>query len=176
MPRPDLSRMHQYYHKYIDQAKENDLLSALSNNTSSFLSLLKGIPSDKWDHRYADGKWTIKEVVQHIIDVERVFSYRALRFARKDQTELPGFDENTFAANAKTDKRKPDDFVDEFTSLRKATELMFTSFDDEQMESAGIASGVSMYVLGIGYIIAGHCIHHVTILQEKYLVKENQPA
>ena len=85
MPRPDLSRMPEYYHKYINQAKEDDLMTALRSNTSSFLSLLKMIPPDKQDHRYAEGKWTIKEVLQHIIDIERVFTYRALRFARKDK-------------------------------------------------------------------------------------------
>ena len=176
MPRPDLSRMPQYYHKYMNQAKENDLMDALKNNTASFVSLLRSIPADKQDHRYADNKWTIKEVLQHIIDIERVFTYRALRFARKDETPLPGFDEKVFSANAKADKRDCNELVDEFISLRKATDLMFGSFDDGQLESAGIASDVSMYVLGIGYIIAGHCIHHMNILQEKYLEMQNQPA
>jgi len=176
MPRPDLSRIPQYYHKYINQAKEDDLVSALENNTHTFLSLLKIIPPDKRDHRYAEGKWTVKEVLQHIIDTERVFTYRALRFARKDQTPLPGYDQNIFAVSAKADKRNWDDLVDEFTYHRKATEIMFGSFDNEQMESAGIASDVSVYVLGIGYIIAGHCAHHMNILKEKYLEKENQPA
>jgi len=170
MPRPDLSRVPQYYHKYINQAKEDDLMSALRNNTSSFLSLLKSIPPEKRDHRYAEGKWTIKEVVQHIIDAERVFTYRALRFARKDETALPGFDENTFAINAKTDKRNWDDLVDEFTSLRKATESMFGSFDSEQLESSGIASDNPVYVLGIGFICAGHVNHHAAIIRERYLI------
>ena len=176
MPRPDLSRMPEYYHKYINQAKEDDLMTALRSNTSSFLSLLKMIPPDKQDHRYAEGKWTIKEVLQHIIDIERVFTYRALRFARKDKTPLPGFDEKVFAASANADKRNWDDLVDEFTSLRKATELMFGSFDDGQLEATGTASNVSMYVLGIGYIIVGHCEHHLAIMKERYLEKENQPA
>ncbi len=176
MPRPDLNRMPEYYHKYINQAKGDDVMSALRNNTSSFLSLLRMIPPDKQYHRYAEGKWMIKEVLQHIIDIERVFTYRALRFARKDETNLPGFDEKVFSINAKADKRNWDDLVEEFTSLRKATELMFGSFDDEQLESSGTASNVSMYVLGIGYIIIGHCEHHLAILKEKYLEKENQPA
>jgi hypothetical protein len=169
MHRPDLNRMPAYYHKYINQAREDDLMSALKTSTLA-------IPPDKQDHRYAEGKWTIKEVIQHIIDIERVFTYRALRFARKDPTNLPGFDEKVFSASANADKRKWEDIVDEFTSLRKATELMFGSFDDEQLESAGTASNVSMYVLGIGYIIVGHCEHHLAILKEKYLEKENQPA
>ena len=176
MPRPDLSRVPEYYHKYINQAKEDNLMSALKNNTSSFLSLLKTIPADKRDYRYAEDKWTVREVLQHIIDAERVFTYRALRFARKDETPLPGFNENTFATNAKADKRKWDDLIDEFISLRKATEIMFASFDDEQLDSSGIASNNSVYVLAIGYIIAGHCAHHLNILNERYLEKEKQPA
>jgi hypothetical protein len=176
MPCPDLSRMPEYYHKYINQVKEDDLVIALRNNTSSFLFMLEMIPTEKLDYRYAEGKWTIKEVLQHIIDTERVFTYRALRFARKDNTPLPGFDQDIFAANAKADKRKWNELVDEFTSLRRATELMFGSFDDAQLESAGTATNVSMYVLGVGYIIVGHCIHHMNILKEKYLEKENQPA
>ena len=176
MPRPDLSRVPEYYHKYINQAKEDDLMIAFQNNTLSFLSLLKAIPRDRQDHRYAEDKWTIKEVLQHIIDIERVFTYRALRFARKDDTALPGFDEKVFSASAKADKRNWDELIDEFAFLRKATELMFGSFDDEQLESAGTASNVSMYVLGIGYIVVGHCEHHLTILKEKYLEKENQLA
>ena len=176
MARPDPGRMPEYYHRYINQVKENDLMSALRNNTSSFVSLLKTIPVEKQDHRYAEGKWTIKEVLQHIIDIERVFTYRALRFARRDDTPLPGFDEKVFAANANADKRNWDELVDEFTSLRKATELMFGSFDDGQLESTGTASNVSMYVLGVGYIVVGHCEHHLAILKEKYLEKENQLA
>lgn len=176
MPRPDLSRMPEYYHRYMNQVKEDDLLTTLKNNTSSFLSLLTSIPTDKFDYRYAEDKWTIKEVLQHIIDIERVFTYRALRFARKDQTPLPGFDEKVFSASAGADKRKWDELVEEFRELRKATELMFGAYDDDQLDSAGIASGVSMYVLGVGYIIAGHCVHHMSILKDKYLEKENQPA
>ena len=84
MPRPDLSRVPEFYHGYISKAKENDLASALKNSTAELFSLLKSIPPDKHDYRYADGKWTIKEVVQHMLDGERVFTYRALRFARKD--------------------------------------------------------------------------------------------
>lgn len=176
MPRPDLSRMPEYYHKYMNQVRENDLMTALQNNTSSFLSLLKSLPPAKQDHCYEEGKWTIKEVLQHIIDIERIFTYRALRFARKDDTNLPGFDEKVLAANMKADKRSWDDLLDEFHSVRRSTELMFKSFDNYQLESEGIASGVSMYVLGVGYIIAGHCEHHMTILKERYLEKENLPV
>ena len=169
MPRPDLSRVPEFYHGYISKVKENDLMSALQNSTSELFSLLKAIPEEKHDYRYAEGKWTIKEVVQHMLDGERVFTYRALRFARKDDTALPGFDENLFAQTAKADKRNWNDMVEEFTALRKSTEAMFASFDNEQLEQTGIASENSIYVLGIGFIVAGHVNHHCQIVKERYL-------
>ena len=169
MPRPDLSRVPEFYHGYISKVKENDLMSALQNSTSELFSLLKAIPEEKHDYRYAEGKWTIKEVVQHMLDGERVFTYRALRFARKDDTALPGFDENLFAQTAKADKRNWNDMVEEFTALRKSTEAMFASFDNEQLEQTGIASENSIYVLGICFIVAGHVNHHCQVIKERYL-------
>ena len=169
MPRPDLSRVPEFYHGYISKVKEADLGSALKSSTKELFDLLRSIPAEKHDHRYAEGKWTIKEVVQHMLDGERVFTYRALRFARKDDTPLPGFDENLFAQTAKADKRSWNDLVDEFAALRKATESMFASFDNEQLEQSGIASENSTYVLGIGYIVAGHVNHHCQVIKERYL-------
>ena len=124
---------------------------------------------EKHDYRYAEGKWTIKEVVQHMMDGERVFTYRALRFARKDETHVPGFDENLFAQTAKADKRNWNEMVEEFAALRKASESMFASFDNEQLESEGVASERSIYVLGLGFIVAGHVNHHCGIIKERYL-------
>jgi uncharacterized damage-inducible protein DinB len=144
-------------------------MSALRNSTTQLFDLLNSIPAEKHEYRYADGKWTVKEVVQHMIDGERVFTYRALRFARKDDTPLPGFDENLFAQTAKADKRNWNDLIEEFSALRKASETMFASFDNEQLEAEGIASESSIYVLGIGYIVAGHVNHHCQIIRERYL-------
>jgi uncharacterized damage-inducible protein DinB len=169
MPRPDLSRVPEFYHGYIRTVKEDDLLAGLKSSTKGLFDLLKSIPQEKHDHRYAEGKWTIKEVVQHMLDGERVFTYRALRFARKDDTPLPGFDENLFAQTAKADKRSWDDLVEEFAALRKSTEILFASFDNEQLEQSGIASENSTYVLGIGYIVAGHVNHHCQVIKERYL-------
>lgn len=169
MSRPDLSRVPEFYHGYISKTKGDDVMAALRNSTRELFSLLKSIPPEKHDHRYAEGKWTIKEVVQHMIDAERVFAYRALRFARKDDTPLPGFDENLFAQTAKADRRNWNDLIEEFVALRQASEAMFTSFDDEQLESSGIANEHSNYVLGIGYILAGHVNHHCQVIKERYL-------
>jgi len=169
MPHPDLSRVPEFYHNYIARVKENDLMTAFVNGTSLFIEFLKKIPVEKRDYRYAEGKWTIKEVLQHVIDGERVFTYRALRFARKDETPLPGFDETLFAENSKADKRNWDELVEEFKAVRKSSELLFSSFDEEQLDASGIANNNSNYVLGIGYILVGHSLHHMKVIKERYL-------
>ncbi len=169
MPRPDLSRVMEYFHRYISQVKEDDLLSALQNQTVHFIAFLKSIPDSKTGFRYAEGKWSIKEVVQHITDTERIFAYRALCFSRNEASPLPGFDENTYSDNSGADKRQWGDLIEEFAAVRKATELLFGSFNDEQLQRAGIASGNPNYVLGVGFIIAGHVEHHEKILKERYL-------
>lgn len=169
MPRPDLTRVPDYYHNYINQAEGDDLIDILKKQTRSFEQFLEEIPKSKRKYRYAEDKWTIKEVLQHIIDAERVFAYRALCFARKDATPLPSFDENNYADNSKADQRKWKDLVNEFRAVRESTELLFSSFDDEQLETAGTASGKSNYVLAIGFIIAGHANHHIKVTKERYL-------
>jgi len=169
MARPDLARVPEYFHKYINQVEGDDLLKVLQKQTRSFSKFLDEIPKSKRDYRYAEDKWTIKEVVQHIIDAERVFAYRALSFARKDSTPLPSFDENVYAANAKVENRKWKDLVKEFETVRESTLILFQSFDDEQMDASGTASGKSVYVMGIGYVIAGHANHHINITRERYL-------
>ena len=169
MPRPDLSRVPEWYHNYINQVQENNLLKALQNQTGSFIKFLKKLPAEKRNYCYAKGKWTIKEVLQHIIDAERIFAYRALCFARQDATPLPGFDENSYADNSKAAKRDWNDLMEEFKIVRRSTQILFGSFDDEQMETTGTASGNLIYVMAIGFIIAGHLNHHVTIIKERYL-------
>jgi uncharacterized damage-inducible protein DinB len=169
MPRPDFSRIPDFYHNYINQTEGDDLNDVLKKQTRSFEKFLDEIPKAKRNYRYADGKWTVKEVLQHIIDGERIFAYRALCFARKDATPLPGFEENDYAANSKAGQRKWKDLVNEFHAVRQSTELLFSSFDDEQLESNGNASGKSNYVSGIGFIIAGHANHHIKVIKEKYL-------
>lgn len=171
MAKPDLSTVPPFYHNYINQVKQDDLKDALKDTTKEATTFFKAIPKKKWGHRYAEGKWSVKELVQHIIDAERVFSYRALRFARKDETELPSFDENKFAAASKADNRTKKELIKEFEAVREATELQFESFDDEQLEATGIANKNSISVKAIGFIIAGHVIHHMNIIRERYLEK-----
>lgn len=169
MPRPDLQRVPTFFQGYVNSTTEVDLMQALQNSTANFLTFLQTIPPDKHDYRYAEGKWTLKELLQHVIDAERVFAYRALRFARKDNTPLPGFNENLFAQNSKAGKRKWEDMVNEFSLLRKANEMMFASFDEDQLDSSGVSNNNPIYVLAMGFICAGHVNHHLMIMKERYL-------
>ena len=169
MSHVDLSRVFEYYHKYINLAIDDDLKTALEKHQVKLLSFLKGIPKKKWNYRYAEGKWSIKEVVQHIIDAERVFTYRALCFARKDQTPLPSFDENIFAANSKAEDRSKKELLKELRTVQDSSAQLFGSFDEEQLNQSGIASDKPTYVKGIAYIVVGHSLHHKNILEERYL-------
>ena len=171
MSRPDLNRAPEFFHNYINQVPDNDLMTAFKNQTPVTIQFYENIPADKIDYAYAEGKWTIREVMQHIIDAERVFSYRALRFARKDATPLASFDENLFTRNAKVNRRNWSDLLEEFKIVRKATEMLFSSFDEDQLNASGIANNNSIDVLALGYICVGHPIHHINITRERYLSK-----
>jgi len=167
--RPDLTRVPEFYHNYIKHVPENDLMTAFKNQTPVAIHFFQNIPENKIDYAYAEGKWSIKEVLQHIIDAERIFSYRALRFARKDPTPLPGFDENLFAENARAAKRQWNDLMEEFKVVRRATEWLYSSFDEDQLDSTGMSNNSSIYVLGFGYISVGHAIHHMNVIKQRYL-------
>lgn len=169
MPRPDLSRVPAYYHNYINKVQKDDLGAIFTDHQRQFLDFLGNIPAEKWDYAYAPGKWTIKELVQHVIDAERIFAHRALCFARKDTTPLPGFDENTYVVNSKAGTRTKIDLIAEVQSVQRASATLFASFNEEQLEATGIANEQPTYVLGIAFIIVGHTIHHMDILKERYL-------
>src|SRR5258706_2491759 len=167
--RPNLSLVPEFYHKYINQVPENELMDAFKKESPLLIQFLESIPKEKQDYRYGEDKWTIKEVLQHIIDAERIFNYRALRFARKDPTPLPGFDENLFAANAKIENRNWNDLLEEFKVVRRSSEYLFDSFDEEQLNATGISNNHPSYVLAFGYVVIGHSIHHQKIIKERYL-------
>jgi hypothetical protein len=158
-----------FYHGYINAAKSDDVLKALKISTRNFKKLLEEIPKKKIDYAYAEGKWTIREMLQHMLDAERVFTYRALRFARKDATPLQSFDEKSWAQNAQVQNRKWKDMVDEFKALREATESLYNSFNEDQLLSKGMASNKEINVLALGFICAGHVEHHINIIKERYL-------
>jgi len=159
----------EYFYTYIRLVENEDLNSVLKNQlpvTQAFLNL---VPKEKYDYKYAEGKWSIKEVLQHIIDTERVFAYRSLAFSRKDVNILPSFDDKSYAANANGTARDWKDLADEFTAVRKSTQLLFSSFSPEQLDSLGKASDYQMNARAMGYTIAGHLAHHINIIKERYL-------
>lgn len=162
----------EFYKGYIQQITEDQLIPALEANTRRFMELLKAIPGEKIDYAYAPGKWTIRELLQHVIDSERVFSYRALSFARKDPAPLPGFDENMWAVTAKAGNRKWNDMIREFAALREANMAFFASLDEEQLLQSGTANNNTMSVAALGFVCAGHVAHHMRIITERYLGEE----
>ncbi|GAB3202281.1 putative damage-inducible protein DinB [Pontibacter aydingkolensis] len=158
-----------YVGNYIKEAKADDLIEGLTASYSYIAGLMQGLTEEQLLHRYAEGKWSIKELLVHMLDTERIFSYRALRFARQDRTELPGFDENAYVAPSKADSRDINSILAEYTAVRTATIELFKSFDEEALNQKGKASGLELSVRALGYTILGHEIHHLRILRERYL-------
>ena len=157
-----------YYGTYIGKVADGDVVDALRGQITDTLAYLRAIPESRGGHRYAEGKWSIREVVGHLTDAERIFAYRALRFARDDSTPLPGFDENAFVANARFDERTLASLINEFEAVRRATIAQFESFFPEEWLRAGNASGKQMSVRALAWVIAGHELHHRGILRERY--------
>ncbi|HMC02403.1 MAG TPA: DinB family protein [Flavobacteriaceae bacterium] len=158
-----------YYGSYINKANCTDLVKGLEDSLVEALSFYNSIPEQKFEYKYAEGKWTIKEIIQHIIDAERVFTYRALCFARKDKTPLPGFNENEYATASIANSRSVKSLLDEYAAIRKSTILLFKSFNDNLLKNIGVASGGEMSVRAIGYVIIGHEKHHIDVIKERYL-------
>ena len=148
---------------------EYNLVEELEISVHNFIHFVREIPMDKYDYRYADGKWTIKDIIQHLIDAERVFAYRALRFSRGDETPLPGFDENSYADNANGGNRSINDLLTEMSALRHANIMMFKSFTPNDLIRKGTASGYTVSVRAFGFLIIGHQNHHMKVFRERYL-------
>ena len=158
-----------FYAPYVQTLENVILLEELEISVHRLRNFVQEIPMDKYDYQYAEGKWTIKDILQHLIDSERVFAYRALRFARRDFTPLPGFEENDYAEVANGSKRSIRDLLTELAIVREATLCLFRTFSDETLQLKGIASGREMSVRALGFIIIGHQNHHQKIFQERYL-------
>ncbi|PWA08927.1 DinB family protein [Flavobacterium laiguense] len=158
-----------FYATYIKAIENVELIEELEICLHDFIKFVQNIPMDKFDFRYAEGKWTIKDIIQHLIDAERVFSYRALRISRNDKTPLPGFEENDYVDNTNANGRSIQDLLTEFSAVRHSSLLLFKSFSDEQLTRIGIASGQEVSVRAIGFIIIGHQKHHQKVFQERYL-------
>lgn len=158
-----------YFEGYIKQVGNVSLIDGLESNLDFMLNFYKSIPVEKLEFRYAEGKWTIKEILNHLLDAERIFCYRALRFARKDKTPLSGFEENDYTFASKANEKSISTLLDEYKVLRLATVGLFKSFDDEMLLSKGVASGGEVSVRALGFLIIGHEKHHCNIIKERYL-------
>ena len=160
-----------FYQPYIDALpnEHSDLIDHLIFSKEEALSLLDKLAKEKHNYVYAEGKWTIKEIIQHIIDAERVFNYRALRIGRGDTTNLHGFDENDFVANSNARERNFQDILKEFLSLRNTTIYLYGSLTQDALLNIGMISGNSMSVRALGYITSGHLIHHLRVIKNRYL-------
>ncbi len=158
-----------FYATYISKVGDAPLLQLLEEGKAHSLQLFQSIPENKHAYRYAAGKWSIKEVLQHIIDTERVFAYRALRISRGDTTPLPGFEQNGFNDAAKADRRSLADLIAEYQAVREANIQLFRSMTDDMLLLEGTASGYNVSTRAIGFMIVGHEKHHVGIVMERYL-------
>jgi hypothetical protein len=158
-----------HYKHYILELGNVDLFEILMFSSEELLETVKDLSEEKMVFRYDEGKWSIKELLQHIIDTERIMSYRALRFSRNDATELQGFDENWYVDNSNGNDRNTIDLVEEFTCTRRASISLFKSFTDEMMLLSGTANESDITVRALGFIIAGHQMHHLKMIKERYL-------
>lgn len=165
----DASEYHSYYKPYIAALGDVDLLVNLKEGLQSFLKFIETIPEDKLSYSYEDGKWSVAEVIVHLIDTERIFQYRALRFARNDKTTVIGFDQDFYVPNSKANLRTKKSIALEYKSVREASITLFESFDEENLKNLGTASGSNMSVRALGFVICGHLVHHKNSIKERYL-------
>jgi len=167
--RPAAKEFAAYYSTYVDLITSDDILGTLQAQLDMTLSALTGISEEKSLHRYAADKWSIRQLLNHVADTERVFAYRALWFARGFDTALPGFDQNVAVPAAAAEQFSWASHVEDFRAVRAATLTFFRNLPEEAWDRSGVASGNPVTVRALAYIIAGHVAHHIAILQERYL-------
>lgn len=176
MAAPDLNTVPPFYHNYIRQIDAGNAHDATAHHLKSLIAALADMSEQDWNYAYANGKWTLKELVQHIIDAERIFCYRALSIARGDANPLPGFDENAYAAASSANHRSGGSLLQELRAVGASTSCLFSSFNEAQLAASGLANGNPISVNAIAYIIAGHAAHHTRIILERYLDKAYTPV
>lgn len=160
---------HPYYEPYIFALGDVDLLETLKRQRENFPQFIASIPDDLWHKAYAEGKWTIAEVLVHILDAERVFQYRALRFARNDSTNLPGFDQDAYVPNSGASEISKEEVIEDYRSIRGSTIALFSKFDNVALRRQGKANDAVMSVAALGFIMCGHQRHHRDIIRSRYL-------
>jgi hypothetical protein len=169
IPRPDSDEYAPYYGTYIKEVTGADALPALIAQRTSTATFLAGIPETKAGYRYAPGKWSLREVIGHLSDAERIFAYRLLRFARGDETPLASFDENAYVPAGEFERRSLADVAREFAAVRDATLALMSGLDEAMLARRGVASGKIMSARAMAWVIAGHETHHLRVVRERYL-------
>lgn len=168
--KPEIGEFAPYVSMYIDLLPDDGrVLEHLASGFEEVRSLVRSLPADRLTHRYAPGKWSLKEILVHIVDDERIYCYRALRFARGDHTELPGFDQDSYAALSEADHRDLSSILEEYEAVRRSTVAFFAALPEPVLTRAGTADGNPMSVRAIAYHIAGHERHHLGVIRERYL-------
>lgn len=159
----------EYFKRYINLVETEDIVAALKKQLTDIEHFFKEWPRNKWDHTYAEGKWTLKEVFIHMMDAERILAYRALRIARNDMTSLPGFDQDEFTPFMNAANRSPESIMSEYRAVRMATIALIENLDDDALSRIGRASNAPASPLALAFIIAGHEIHHMNAVRKKYV-------
>ena len=167
--RPQPGEYAPYYEKYLSQIQGNDILATLDDQRRQMLLLLSARAEADGELRYAPGKWTVKEVLGHVCDAERVFAYRALRISRDDPTPMEGFDENDYVRNGPFARHTLADLIEDYIAVRRATISLFRNLDEAAWTRRGVANKNEVTVRALAYIIAGHELHHRKMIEEKYL-------
>lgn len=159
-----------FYWGYINLIPDDaELTDTLQKNTAEMIKFLKSVPDNKWRYSYTEGKWSILEMVQHLIDTDRIFQYRALAFARNERQSLPGFDHDVYVLNSDANQRSPADLVSEFKAVRESGLYLFRSFSDDMLSRKGTMNDITATARAIGFIMAGHALHHKDIISKRYL-------
>lgn len=170
MSRPDKGDYGEFYHNYIERTEGENARDLVSRYSQKIEKFIESIPEEKSDYFYEEGKWTVKQILQHMLDAERIFVFRLIWIARGDKRPLPGYDENTFAASAKATHRNLLDLKNEFISLRRSTDILISDLTDWELTQRGEVNGNSMTVNALCFIIVGHTLHHLHIFKERYLL------
>ncbi len=171
MDRPETNEYAPYYGTYISLIEGDDVMPVLKDQPAELNALISQMPEEKGKFAYAEGKWTIKELLSHLIDGERMFAYRVLRVSRGDETPIEGFEQDNYIENSNANNRSFAELLDEFDLQRRSNMLMINNLSDEASRRMGTASGNPISARALVYIMAGHVKHHIRILEERYLLK-----
>jgi hypothetical protein len=170
MIKTDFPELAEYARHYVSNVTDNNLMDALVNGKIKMMNFINSIPASKMDFSYALHKWTIKEVLTHVIDTERIMAYRALCISRGESYSLPGFDENLYVEKSFANDRKTESFIEEYLTVRDATLSLYKFMDVDALTYSGTANNRRFSPLSIGFVIAGHELHHINIMRERYLI------